>query len=148
MIGAEVDLWARSGIKKLKKSKINTPVPRLRPDLCECVTSMIFQGLFVFFAWGGWQGSPQLKISLWFFCFRKIFFLKHHGYLWWKRKSFIRSKCITVNFSKKKIFSLKVCSIKPFISGFGPNPIEHWAPTGRPHCLLQPYSCVVPAIER
>ena len=37
---------------------------------------------------------------------------------------------------------MKECWIKPFISGFGPNPIEHWAPTGRPHCLLQPYSCV------
>ena len=30
----------------------------------------------------------------------------------------------------------------PFISGFRPNSIEHQAPTGRPHCLLRPYSCV------
>ena len=55
-------------------------------------------------------------------------------------------------FSKYKIFNLKVCWIKPFISGFGPNPIEHRAKTGRlhweytvstltVHCLLQPYSC-------
>ena len=47
-----------------------------------------------------------------------------------------------MNFSKNKIFNLKICWIKPFISGFGPNPIEHWAKTGRLHCLLQPYSCV------
>ena len=36
---------------------------------------------------------------------------------------------------------MKVCWIKPFISGFGPNPIEHRAKTGRLHCVLQPYSC-------
>ena len=47
-----------------------------------------------------------------------------------------------MNFSRNKIFNLKVCRIKPFISGFGPNPIEHRAKTGRLHCLLQSFSCV------
>ena len=50
-----------------------------------------------------------------------------------------------MSFSKNKIFNLKVCWIKLFISGFGKNPITHLAPTGRPHCLLQPYSCEGPA---
>ena len=44
-----------------------------------------------------------------------------------------------MNFSRNRIFNLKVSWIKPFISGFRPNPIEHQAPTGRPHCLLRPY---------
>ena len=42
-------------------------------------------------------------------------------------------------FLKKHLFNLKLCWINPFISGFGPNPIEHWAPTGWPHFLLQLY---------
>ena len=46
-----------------------------------------------------------------------------------------------MNFSRNKIFNLKVCRIKPFISGFGPNPIEHRAKTGRLHCLLHSFSC-------
>ena len=46
-----------------------------------------------------------------------------------------------MNFSRNKIFNLKVCRIKPFISGFGPNPNEHWAKTGRLHCLLHSFSC-------
>ena len=41
------------------------------------------------------------------------------------------------------IFNLKVCRIKPFISGFGPNPIEHRAKTGRLHCLLHSFSCAM-----
>ena len=44
-------------------------------------------------------------------------------------------------FFLNKIFNLKVCWTKPFISGIGPNPVEHRAWTGQPHCLLQPYSC-------
>ena len=44
-------------------------------------------------------------------------------------------------FSKRKAFNLRVCWNKPFITGLGPNPIEHLVRTGRPHCLLQPYSC-------
>ena len=46
-----------------------------------------------------------------------------------------------MNFSKNKIFNFKVCGIKPFFFGFGPNPIEHRAKTGRLHCLLHSYSC-------
>ena len=42
-----------------------------------------------------------------------------------------------MNFSRNKIFNLKVCWIEPFISGFLPNSIEHQAWTGQPHCLLQ-----------
>ena len=48
-----------------------------------------------------------------------------------------------MNFSRNKIFNLKVCRNKPFISGFGPNPIEHRAKTGRLHCLLHSFSCVL-----
>ena len=80
-IGAKVGLRARLGI--LKKGfffqKIDTRILRPRPELHKCVTSMIFQGLLVFFAWRAWKGSPQLKISLRFFVFEKSFFLKHHG---------------------------------------------------------------------
>ena len=47
-----------------------------------------------------------------------------------------------MNFSRNQIFNFKVCRIKPFISGFGPNPIEHRAKTGRLHCLLHSFSCV------
>ena len=74
--GAEVRLWTRSGIlKKTSFSKIIiTPLPRPRLDLRECVTSIIFQELLVFFAWRGWRGGPQLNISLRFFLFSKIFF--------------------------------------------------------------------------
>ena len=36
---------------------------------------------------------------------------------------------------------LKVCWIKAFISGFEWNSHSMRAPTGRPHCLLQPYKC-------
>ena len=74
----EVGLRARSGNYFFQK--IYTPVPRPRPELRECVTSMIFQGLLVFFAWRAWQGIPLLKISLSFFCFQKIFFSETS---WW-----------------------------------------------------------------
>ena len=57
--------------------KIITPLPRPQPDLPKCETSMIFQGLLVFFAWRAWRGGPQLKISLrFFFVFKKSFFPK------------------------------------------------------------------------
>ena len=46
-----------------------------------------------------------------------------------------------MNFSRNKIFNLKICRIKPFISGFGPTPIEHGAKTGQLHCLLHSFSC-------
>ena len=46
-----------------------------------------------------------------------------------------------MNFSRNKIFNSKVCRIKPFISGFGSNPIEYRAKTGRLHCLLHSFSC-------
>ena len=107
--------------------------------------SEMFRGIFfrlpVFFCFAGLVGKSQIENLTLIFCFQKIFFLTHHGDLWSNGKHFVLSKCITVNFSKNKIFNLKVCWIKPFISGFGPNPIELWAPTGRPHWLLQPYSC-------
>ena len=45
-----------------------------------------------------------------------------------------------MNFSRNKIFNLKVFRIKLFISGFRPNPIEHRAKTGRLHCLLHSFS--------
>ena len=84
--------WTRSGILKKKSccKIIITPVPRLRPDLCECVTSMIFSRATCFFAWRAWQGGPQLKILLWFLVFKKSFFsLKHHGELWSTGKSLV-----------------------------------------------------------
>ena len=36
-------------------------------DFRECVMSMIFQEILVFFAWRAWRGGFQLKISLRFF---------------------------------------------------------------------------------
>ena len=78
------------------------------------------------------------------FVFKKYFFSKT---LWWvviDRKKFCLVKMYYCDFFfTKKIFNLKVCWIKPFISGFRPNLIEHWAQTGRPHCLLQPYHCEI-----
>ena len=110
--GSEVRLWTRSVIlKKQSFSKIfNTPLPRPRPDLCECVTSIIYQELLVFFAWRAWRGGgPQLETSLrFFFVFKKSLFLKHPGDLGSTGKSFVQSKCITVNFSTNKIFNLKL----------------------------------------
>ena len=44
--------------KKIFFQKINTPVPRPQLDLRKYVTSMIFEGLLVFFSWRAWQGSP------------------------------------------------------------------------------------------
>ena len=44
------------------------------------------------------------------------------------------------NFSTNK-FILNVWWIKPFMSGLPPHPIEHWASTRRPHCLLRPKNC-------
>ena len=143
MIGAEAGLWAKSGIlkKNIFFQKISTPVPRLPPELRECVTSMIFKGYF-FFAWWAWQDSPQLKISLWFFLFlTNLFFWNIMVTCDEKEKILYSQNVLLWIFLKKKIFNLKVCSIKPFISGFGPNHIEHRAPTGRSHCLLQPNSC-------
>ena len=70
--------------RNLKKiyffQKINTLVPRPRPDLSECVTSMIFQGLLVFFCLAGLAGkSPIENLTQIFFVFKKSFFLKHDG---------------------------------------------------------------------
>ena len=130
-IVAKVCLWTRSGILKKKSfSKIIiTLLPRLRPTFRECVTSIIFQEL-LFFCLAG--GGPQLKISLRFFCLKK----KKSKTLWWlviNRKKFCLVKFNTMMFSRSKVYW-----IKPFISGFLSNSIEYWAPTGQPHCLLQP----------
>ena len=73
--GAEVRLWTRSRIlKKESFSKIIiTSLPRLGPDLRECVTSMIFQELLIFFFLGGLAGgSPMENLTPIFFCFQKI----------------------------------------------------------------------------
>ena len=86
---------------------IITPLPRPRPDLCECVTSMNFQELLVFFVGGG---VPNWKFDSDFFVFKKSFLLHHHGDLWSTRKFFVWSKCITA----------KVFWIKPFMSGLWP----------------------------
>ena len=61
--------------KKVFVKLIITPLPQPPPGLRECVTSMIFQGLLVFFCLAGLEGGPQLKVlSQFFSSFQQIFF--------------------------------------------------------------------------
>ena len=78
--GAKVRLWTGPGIlKEICFSKIiNTPLLRPQPDLHKCVTLMNFQKLLVFLLGGLAGGSPIENLTL-IFCFKKSFFLKHHG---------------------------------------------------------------------
>ena len=97
--GQDQEIWRKKILSKI----IITPFPRPRPDFRECVTSMIFQELVVFFAWRAWRGVPNWKSHCDFFLsFKKSLFLKQHGDLWWTGKSFVSSKDITVNFSRNK----------------------------------------------
>ena len=59
---------------------IITPLPRPRPDLRECVASMNFQELLVFFCLAGLAGgSPIENLIPTFVVFKKSFFLKQYG---------------------------------------------------------------------
>ena len=50
---------------------IITPLLRLRPDLCKCVTSMPFQEILVFLLGGHGGGVPNWKYHSDFFVFKK-----------------------------------------------------------------------------
>ena len=82
---------------------IITPLPQPRPDFRECVTSMIIQGLLVFFAWRSWRGGHQLKISLWFFCFQNTFFSKTSCWLVINRKKSSKNVLLWIFLEIKKI---------------------------------------------
>ena len=58
---------------------IISPLPRPQQDLCECVTSMNFQGLLVFLL-GKLGGGFPIENRMPTFLFSKnLFFLKQHG---------------------------------------------------------------------
>ena len=59
--GTPVDKIMKFEEKSFSKILI-TPIPRTRPEVRECVTSMSFQQLLVFFAWPAWRAGPYLKI--------------------------------------------------------------------------------------
>ena len=67
---------------------IITPLLGPRPDVRECVTSMIFQELLVFLLGGLGGGVPNWKSHSDFFCFQKIFFSKTSWWLVINRKKF------------------------------------------------------------
>ena len=71
--GQDQEFWKKTSFSKI----VITPLLRQRPDLRECVTSMIFQELLVFFLLGG--GVPNWKSHSDFF-FQQIFFSKTS---WW-----------------------------------------------------------------
>ena len=57
---------------------------------------------------------------------------RYHHYLFPACKGLTQDQ-LSIGRHPHKIFNLKVCLIKPFISGFQPNSIEHRAQTGQPH---------------
>ena len=61
-----------------------------------------------FFCLAGLVGGSPIRNLTPIFFVNKSFFLKHHGDLSSTGKGFVKSKGITVNFSKNKKFNLKV----------------------------------------
>ena len=82
--GQDQEFWKKKSFSNI----IITPLLGPRPDLRECVTSMIFKS-YLFVLLGGLDGRfPYWKTDSCFFCFQKIFFSKTSWWLVINRKKF------------------------------------------------------------
>ena len=102
--------------KKSFSKIIIIPHLRTRSDFCKCVTSIAI----CFFALRAWRGGPQLKIWLWFFFFSIFSFVYYLNIMVTcdqLEKVAYSPKVLLEIFSTNTKLILKVCWIKPFISG-------------------------------